>query len=67
MKEVRQRRTNCLRYHLWVEFENQIDTNELIYRTETNEDLGNSLKVTKGDRWGREIKRINMYRVIFMK
>lgn len=43
------------------------DTNELIYRTETNEDLGNSLKVTKGDRWGREIKRINMYRVIYMK
>ena len=30
-------------------------------------DLDNNFMVTKGDRWGREIKRVNIYRVIYMK
>ena len=29
------------------------DTNEVIYKIETDSDLENKLKVTKGERWGR--------------
>ena len=41
------------------------DTNELIYKTETDPDLENKLMVTKGERWGEA--GINIYTQLYIK
>ena len=53
LSEVSQRKTNIVWYHLYVESKKS-DTNELIYKTETDSlmDVGNKLMVTKGERGG---------------
>ena len=50
LSEVRQRKTNILQYHLYVESKN--DTDELIYKTNRLTDIENKLMVTKGKREG---------------
>ena len=52
LSEVRQRKTNIIRYHIYGILKN--NTNELIYKTETFIDIEKKLVVTKGDRWKGE-------------
>ena len=52
MKQVRLRKTNTW-YHLYVESNKKDDTNELIYKTETDsQSFENKHMVTKGERIG---------------
>ena len=46
------------------------DTNELIYKTETDSDLENELMVTRGGGWGGGIVRefgIDMYTLLYLQ
>ena len=52
LSEVRQRKTNILQYHLYVESKN--DTDELIYKTNRLTDIENKLMVTKGEKGRRD-------------
>ena len=50
LSEVRQRKTNTIRYHLYVEY-NKNDTNKLIYKIEIDtQTQKNNLMVTKWER-----------------
>ena len=48
-KKVRQRKTNTMWYHLKAESSKKNDTNELIYKIETDSGLVNEFKVTSRD------------------
>ena len=52
LSEVRQRNTNIIWYHLYVESKKKNDTNELIYKTEMDSHTHRKQKlmVTKGER-----------------
>ena len=46
------------------------DTNELIYKTETDSQIENTLMVIKGERWQRRINwefGIDIYRLLYLK
>ena len=52
LREVRQRKTNILWYHSYVESNIKNDTNEVIYKTETDlQILKTNLWLPKG-KWG---------------
>ena len=53
LSEISQRKTNIIRYHLYVE-SNKNDTDELIYKRETDSDLKIKLMVTVGEAWGSD-------------
>ena len=51
LNEVRQRKTNIIWHHLYVESKKKSDANELIYKTETDSDLGNKHSYRR-EAWG---------------
>ena len=57
LSEVRQRKTNITVDHLYVESKKN-DTNEVIYKTETDSDIENKLMVTKEERGRRGKLRV---------
>ena len=48
LTEVSQRKTNTMWYHLYVESK-KVDTNELIYKAQTDLQIENKLTITEGE------------------
>ena len=67
LSEVSQTKTNIIWYRLYVECK-QNDTNELIYKTET--DLEKGLMVTSGEGWVGGLDwefKIDRYTLLYLK
>ena len=55
LSEVRQRKTNIIWYYLYVESNKKNDTNELIYKTETDSQISKSnLQYQRGNVGGSD-------------
>ena len=62
VSEIIQDKTNNIRYHLYVESNKNVNTKELIYKTETNSQiLRSNLWLPQGKELGGEVNQKDRY------
>ena len=56
LSEVKSDKERQISYNIIYMWNQKNDTNELIYKTETDSDIENKLMVTKGERGGQSVR-----------